>query len=269
MPQRRIQLAGLVAALAVTAGLGTCSAAQALHVRDAVGLSLASLGLETSLGLLAWSGALLSTQRVGERLGLGPGRIGPRWLLLLVIGTLGVSQGLDGLLELSGLRSRSALSDLDMQLAGIRDGELGLALLAIGLVPGIAEEIFCRGLVQRGLERSLGPGVAIAAAALVFGALHLEPIHGAFATLLGVYLGVVAWLAGSVRAAILCHAANNAAAVTAAALLPEAPAAGPAGILTGFAVGAVCLGATLRRVGPPGPAPDAAELQPKPGSDDL
>jgi membrane protease YdiL (CAAX protease family) len=167
MPQRRIQLGGLVAALAVTAGLGTCSAAQALHVRDAVGLSLASLGLETSLGLLAWSGALLSTQRVGERLGLGPGRIGPRWLLLLVIGTLGVSQGLDGLLELSGLRSRSALSDLDMQLAGIRDGELGLALLAIGLVPGIAEEIFCRGLVQRGLERSLGPGVAIAAAALV------------------------------------------------------------------------------------------------------
>ena len=99
-------------------------------------------------------------------------------------------------------------------------------------------------------------------------------------------------LAGSVRAAILCHAVNNLVAVTTAARLPEVHTPGLASALAGFAVAASCLWAVQRRrssgawgAGGPGqpapgdraatagepPAPTARRtigLQPKAGSDD-
>ena len=52
---------------------------------------------------------------------------------LLVLGTLGVSHGLDGLLELSGLRERSALAEFDAALAEAGGKAFWLALLCIGL----------------------------------------------------------------------------------------------------------------------------------------
>jgi membrane protease YdiL (CAAX protease family) len=202
-----------------------------------------------------------------------------------------VSHGLDGLLELSGLRERSALADFDAALAGAGGSAFWLALLGIGLAPGVGEELLCRGLVQKGIEPLLGPGRAVVAAALVFGALHGDPIHGASAAILGLYLGTVVVLAGSVRAAILCHTVNNLVAVTTAARLPEAHVPGLASAVIGFAVAAGCLWAVQRRrrgrarstaaPGQPaaaGRAPAAAEqppaarraigLQPKAGSDD-
>jgi membrane protease YdiL (CAAX protease family) len=163
--------------------------------------------------------------------------------------------------------------------------------LGIGLAPGVGEELLCRGLLQKGIEPALGPGRAVVAAALVFGILHGDPIHGASAAILGLYLGTVVVLAGSVRAAILCHTVNNLVAVTTAARLPEAHIPGLASALTGLAVAAGCLwaaqrcrGGRARGAGGPGqPAPDggapagesppptarpAIGLQPKAGSDD-
>jgi hypothetical protein len=77
--------------------------------------------------------------------------------------------------------------------------------------------------VQRGLVPSLGGPAAVALAALFFGALHVDPVHAAFAAVLGLYLGLVSYVAGSVRPAIACHAVNNLCAVVASAFSSSLP----------------------------------------------
>jgi membrane protease YdiL (CAAX protease family) len=96
-----------------------------------------------------------------------------------------------------------------------------LVLIGVGLAPGIAEELFCRGLVQRALVAPLGAPAAVTLGAILFGALHVDPVHAAFAALLGLYLGALCQLAGSVRAAIACHTANNLCAVVLASFEPR------------------------------------------------
>ncbi len=251
MPRHRLALACAVGYLAVVAGLGTCEFAPDLVPKESASrlseLAVNSLGLQIFFALAALAGGLLSRRSLVARLGLGPTRISGSCLALLVLGTLGVSHGLDGLLQLSGLRQQSALAEFDAALAGAGGKAFWLALLGIGLAPGVGEELLCRGLVQKGIETTLGPGRAVVVAALVFGILHGDPIHGALAAILGLYLGTVAVLAGSVRAAILCHAANNLMAVTTAACLPEAYNPGLASAFAGLAVAAACLWAVQRR----------------------
>jgi membrane protease YdiL (CAAX protease family) len=119
--------------------------------------------------------------------------------------------------------------------------------------------------VQRGLERRLPAGLAIGLAALVFGGLHLDPIHAVFAAVLGLHLGAAAWLAGSVRASILCHVVNNLAAVTLTAAVGRTPFLGLAGTLAGFALAGACLWLARRAIGGPALRPT---LQGEAGSDD-
>jgi membrane protease YdiL (CAAX protease family) len=88
-----------------------------------------------------------------------------------------------------------------------------LVLLALGLAPALGEELLFRGLVLRLLATRLGGPAAVLGSAALFGAAHLDPVHGAAAFFLGAYLGAVAWAGGSVRTPVLCHAANNTLAV--------------------------------------------------------
>ena len=217
MNSRRARVGPFVAILAAATGGGACNLAVDGDVDPTEVLILGTLGVQVLVALVAVSGALLSSSPVRVRLGLGPGRLSAPLLGLLVIGTLGLSLALDGLLTLSELRERSVLATLDEELQGIRGGTLALALLGLAIAPGIAEELLCRGLLQRGLQPRLGAPKAIALAAIAFGALHLEAIHGVLAAVLGLYFGVATYLAGSVRAAILCHTVNNLASVAATA----------------------------------------------------
>jgi membrane protease YdiL (CAAX protease family) len=215
--------------------------------------------LEGALALLALAGGLASRRRLSERLGLSRGRLSPAALGALVVGTLGLSHGLDGVLTLTGLREGSALAQLDALVSAARGANVWVFVLALGIAPGIAEELLCRGLVQRGLEQRIGTPAALVTAAALFGALHVEPIHAAFAAALGLYLGVAAALADSVRASMLCHAANNLVAVLALAFAPRLQgAASPAGTAVGFAVAALgLLPALRRRAHPAARAPSA------------
>jgi len=273
MQPHRLALAITVGCVCVVAGVGTCALAPEGSANETSRLALSSLRLEVTLALAALAGGLLSRRSLAARLGLGPSRIPGSCLALLVLGTLAARHGLDGLLDLSGLRERSALGGLEAVLAQADGRALWLALLGIGLAPGIGEELLCRGLVQRGLEPALGPAPAVVVAALFFGALHGDPVHGAAAALLGLYLGTVLVLAGSLQAAILCHTLNNLVAVTTAARLPEAHIPGLARAIAGFAVAAACLWAVRRRRGVRAWGSGAGSrptigLQPKAGSDD-
>ncbi len=271
MRTHRVLPSFAVACLAVGVGVGTCSLAPHGSADEALQMSVSTLGLELFLGLAALAGGMLSARGAVARLGLGPTRLPPALLALLVVGTLGLSHGLDGLVDLLGLREGSALADIDATLAEVRGRTLWLALLGIGVAPGIAEELLCRGLIQRGLERRFGAAPAIAMAALFFGAIHLEPVHAAFAAVLGLYLGLAAHLAGSVRAAILCHVVNNLVAVCVTAW-GGTTLLGPAPTIAGFLLAGACLWGVWRRrpARPPGPAlpGEEAGLQARTGSDD-
>ena len=160
------------------------------------------------------------------RLGLGPGRLSALQVGGLALGTVALSHGVDAVLQMTQLREGTVMAELDQALAGVRGRALALSVLCLGLAPPVAEEMLCRGLVQRGLEPRLGPGLAVVFAALFFGALHRDPVHAAAVLPLGLYLGAAAWLAGSIRAAIACHLANNLTALLGVALgapRPEAP----------------------------------------------
>jgi membrane protease YdiL (CAAX protease family) len=179
-----------------------------------------TLGFETFLAMLALAFATRSPRGIRERLGLGPSKLPLGALALLALGTLALSYSLDGIYRLIEPPDSGALFQFESELAGARGGTLAFALLSFALVPGFAEEILCRGLVQRGLQQRCGPIAAILLASLFFGALHMDPIHSAFAAILGLYLGTIAYLAGSVRASVGCHVANNTAAVLGAAVTP-------------------------------------------------
>jgi membrane protease YdiL (CAAX protease family) len=222
-------------------GFATCHLAPPAGGSLAEQLAIHSLGLEIFLAAVALAGASLSRLPLRRRLGLGPSRIPARLLAVLVVGTVAVSHGLDGVIELLDLREKSSLAGFDLSLAGARGTSLGLALIGIGLAPAIGEELLCRGFVQRGLEARLPPLVAIPLASAFFGALHVDPVHAVFASLLGLYLGLAALLAGSIRAAIACHALNNLLAVASAAMWPGIELADPFSTGAGFLLAAACL----------------------------
>jgi membrane protease YdiL (CAAX protease family) len=183
-----------------------------------------TLGFEIFLAMLALAFAARSPRGIRERLGLGPSELPRGALALLALGTLALSYSLDGIYRLIETPDGGVLFQFESELAGVRGGTLAFALLSFALLPGFAEELLCRGLVQRGLQTRCGPIPAILLASLFFGALHVDPIHSAFAAILGLYLGAIAYLARSVRASMGCHVANNTAAVLGAAV---APGSGP------------------------------------------
>jgi membrane protease YdiL (CAAX protease family) len=214
-----------------------------------------ALGFASLFALVAMAGAAFAPAGTSARLGLGPGRLGSGPLALLVVGTLAASLALDGLLDLTGLKPESALADFEQLLAGARGSSLLLAVVAFALAPGICEELLCRGLIQRGLVQRLGsvPGILVASAA--FGALHVDPIHAVFAAALGLYLGIVCHLAGSVRASIVCHTANNLVAVLSGALAPDFDVGGIPAVAGGGTVAIGIAWAVWARSGGP---PDVA-----------
>ncbi len=166
---------------------------------------------------LSLAGAVLSRETLSERLGLRRGRLERAAGARAVAGMLGLSHAVDAALVLLGWRGSPALERLDQSLAGLGPVELLFPLVALALGAACAEELFFRGLLQRGLARRLGEPAAVGLAALVFAAVHGDWVHGVAAFFLGLYLGALAVRAGSIRICMVAHAANNAVAVLEAA----------------------------------------------------
>jgi membrane protease YdiL (CAAX protease family) len=162
--------------------------------------------------LLALYGAVLSrTDSIGNRLGLGRGELSVSAAVAVVVGFVALSSGLhQGLVSLE-LRETGALGEIDaiVREARARTPSFLLALLAMGIAPGLGEETLFRGFLQRGLVSRLGPCRGVLLSAAVFGLAHFDPVHSSLAFLLGLYLGVVTQLAGCIRTAIFCHVLNN------------------------------------------------------------
>ncbi len=85
----------------------------------------------------------------------------------------------------------------------------GPLLLFISLAPGFMEELLFRGYIQSRLLKRWPAGWAILVSSVLFGLLHIMPQAVVFATVVGLWLGVVAWRTNSVWPGIACHAFVN------------------------------------------------------------
>ncbi|HHY24242.1 MAG TPA: CPBP family intramembrane metalloprotease [Clostridiaceae bacterium] len=87
-------------------------------------------------------------------------------------------------------------------------GGLLLNILAIGLSAGVCEEVFFRGVIQRGLEK-LGAATSIILTAFLFSIMHVyfEKIFGTF--LLGALIGFIVYRTNSLFGGIFAHFVNN------------------------------------------------------------
>lgn len=102
-----------------------------------------------------------------------------------------------------------------------------IVVLTVVIAP-IAEEIVFRGLLMRGLLRSMPVGVAIAVQAVLFGAAHVDPARGAgniglvmVLSAVGAVLGGAAYMHRRLAPAMIAHAILNAIAVSLALWGPD------------------------------------------------
>jgi membrane protease YdiL (CAAX protease family) len=85
-----------------------------------------------------------------------------------------------------------------------------LVFVAGCLLPGLGEEMLCRGVISRGLIARKGLIAGSLWASFLFGAMHLEPVQAFGAFILGAGLQFLFLATRSLAAPILGHTVNNA-----------------------------------------------------------
>ena len=92
-------------------------------------------------------------------------------------------------------------------------GGLLLNLLIIALIPAIGEELTFRGVLQQGLTRRINPHVAIILSAAIFSFIHFQFYGFLPRMFLGILLGYMFYITGSLWTSIAMHFVNNGSAV--------------------------------------------------------
>jgi len=215
--------------------------------------------------LIAVAGAAtLPGRSIADRLGLGPGRLGAGRVGIALLGFLALSHALHGAVVWLGLLEGTTLAEIDEVVREVSPAHPALVWLAVGLAPAVGEELLFRGLLLRLLASRWPGAIAVFGSAALFGAAHLDPVHGAAAFLLGGYLAAVAQRAGSLRPTLLLHAVNNSLAVAGGAgLVPELGDTGsPWQVAVALGLAGACLAGCLRtpRLQPPSPPADGEAI---------
>ena len=99
------------------------------------------------------------------------------------------------------------------------DAPLWVTLISVSVFAPLFEEWLCRGLIMRGLLRTMNPASAIAVSAAFFAIIHMNPWQAIPAFCLGLLFGYVYYKTGSLKLTMLMHCANN----TMAALCSRIP----------------------------------------------
>lgn len=118
-----------------------------------------------------------------------------------------------------------------------------VAVLIIGVGPGVIEELFCRGFLGRGLVGRYGVVGGVLLTSILFGALHVDPLYALAVVPMGVFLHVIYLANQSLWVPMLLHFLNNTLAVVAVMVLDSDPTEEMpvAGYLLGFALTAAGL----------------------------
>jgi membrane protease YdiL (CAAX protease family) len=91
--------------------------------------------------------------------------------------------------------------------------EIAVLAVLVGVVVPVGEEIFFRGLTLGALRGSLNRHVAVAASALFFALAHLQLVELVPIVILGLVLGYLYELTGSIVPGMIAHGLNNLAAL--------------------------------------------------------
>lgn len=155
---------------------------------------------------------------------LGLNRAHPAAFVAAAVGTLALGPTCDLFVRLS----KDVLPSIEMgsleMLEMITRSHPFLALFPfIALCPGIGEEIFFRGLIQRSIP---WPSIAIVVSAVSFSMIHMDPQHVVGVLPLAFFLAWVAYRTDSTSVTIVAHITNNTAALAAAQLIPADEAEG-------------------------------------------
>jgi len=263
-PSRPQKIALACAAAIVGIVTAALVANQMLTRAPADALATDAFATAAAFALAAVAIAGFAAVPVRQRLGLVPSGLGLARIAIGAIGLAALSHAADGVVELAGFPS-GGLARIDDALAELRLDRVAYPLLGLAVAPALGEELFFRGLLQRGLAPRIGRAVAIAVASLAFGAAHGDWTYGGVTTVLGLYLGVVAARTGSIVPSIAAHAFNNGLAVVEKPLglaQPGGPIATPLGIAVSAAIAAVALRFAVA------PAAPIHALQPPPGCTD-
>ncbi len=177
--------------------------------RMAVGVTAGVVGGFVAMFLYAWLLARLVFGRGWTRTVAfrrpGVWQLLIAWLVFLP-GMMYTVEGLDTLVR-SLTSSRNA--SYDAMQAALTASPLWLGLLAIAIGPGVVEELFCRGFLARGLVGRHGWVFGVFLTSLLFGVLHMEPIHVLMTMFMGVGLHFTLATSRSLWVPILLHATNN------------------------------------------------------------
>ena len=92
-------------------------------------------------------------------------------------------------------------------------GGLLFNLLIIALIPAVGEELTFRGVLQQGLTRRMNPHVAIILSAAIFSFIHFQFYGFLPRMFLGILLGYMFYVSGSLWTSIVMHFVNNGTAV--------------------------------------------------------
>lgn len=185
-----------------------------------IGVSIASFiisdqVLSTAVGMYAGDAVsfLLLMLYFKGRLSLGDifsgrSRMTPRMLAVAVCLTEGISfvwtnlsHGIEAVLQKIGLTAAEGLA------AESQIGTSAADIIAACILAPIFEEILCRGLIMRGLEK-YGKVFAIVVSAVIFGLMHGNLTQTIGASLMGLILGYVAMEYG-IKWSMFLHFTNN------------------------------------------------------------
>ncbi|MEM6960479.1 MAG: CPBP family intramembrane glutamic endopeptidase [Myxococcota bacterium] len=145
---------------------------------------------------------------VPVRNALGLNRIDPRLIPLALIGALGIAPLGDWTRHwLKEIAPELSVGNLDFLEQALSNFPLPLGLFCISLLPGIAEELFFRGMLQRSLPVGT---IGISITGCFFALFHIDPPHIAGVLPLGLYLSWLLHRTDSVWIPMLCHITNNA-----------------------------------------------------------
>ena len=101
---------------------------------------------------------------------------------------------------------------------------------AVVIMAPLGEEMLFRGYLWRAAEKSLPMPVVFVVTSLFFAVYHSSPVHVVAVLPIGLYLGWLRWMSGSIWPSMLGHFVNNALA-TALAVTADPEASGPGLVL--------------------------------------
>jgi uncharacterized protein len=156
------------------------------------------------------AGLALLAVGLGRVLGISPlAQLQPGWRSFLwgVLATPPLLLALIWVLKRQNGRLRQLVDFVVGQLGPLLAGRSAAELALLAALAGVGEELLFRGVVQAGLARLVPTPLALFSASILFGLVHFATsTYAVVAGLMGLYLGGLFLVQGSLLAPIVTHA---------------------------------------------------------------